>query len=154
MRAGSILIAAYFNFDLRATDLEPKKRRNSELQMTHTRYSRPNIVLLIAGGLVCLFIVFLTSMTAGFATEPIHDFKSVAAVCLLCLCMSAVPFYLVMFRWSGVGSIGMWCITLSYFLLALVAGILPHLMGLLVLLAIEALICESIKAGSRNTRQT
>jgi hypothetical protein len=119
--------------------------------MTHTRYSRPNIVLLVAGALVCVFIAFLTIGTAGFATDPVHDFRSLAAVCLLYLAISAVPLYLVMFRWSSVGSIGMWCITLSYLLLALVAGILPHLMGLLVLLAIEALICEAIKSNSQST---
>jgi hypothetical protein len=122
--------------------------------MTHTHYSRPNIVLLVAGALVCIFIVFLAIMTAGFATDPVHDFRSLAAVCLLYLALSAVPIYLVMFRWSGVGSIGMWSITLSYFLLALLAGILPHLTGLLVLLAIEALICESIKSASRNEPQS
>jgi len=116
--------------------------------MTHTRYSRGNIVLLKAGALVCLLIVFLTSMPAGFATDPVHDFQNLAAVWLLYVAMSAVPIYLAMFRWSGAGSIGMWCITLSYFLLALVAGILPRLTGLLVLLAIEALICESVKSGS------
>jgi hypothetical protein len=63
----------------------------------------------------------------------IHDFKSLATVCLLHLAFSA----------SGAGSIGVWRVTLSYFLLALVAGILPLLMGSFVLLAIEALICES-----------
>jgi hypothetical protein len=121
--------------------------------MTHTRYSRPNIALIVAVALVCLFIVFLTSMTAGFATDPIHDFKSLAAVCLLYVVNSAVPIYFVMFRWSGAGSMGMWCITLLYFLLALVAGVLSHLAGLLVLLAIEALICESVKLGSRTAPQ-
>jgi hypothetical protein len=121
--------------------------------MTHTRYSRSNIVLLVAGTLVCIFIAFLAVMTAGFATDPVHDFRSFAAVCLLYLALLAVPVHLVMFRWSGVGSIGMWGITSSYFLLALLAGILPHLVGLLVLLAIEALICESIKSASRHEPQ-
>jgi hypothetical protein len=121
--------------------------------MTNTRYSRSNIVLLVAGTLVCIFIAFLASMTAGFATDPVHDFRSFAAVCLLYLALLAVPIYLLMFRWSSVGSIGMWSITASYFVLGLLAGILPHLMGLLVLLVIEALICESIKSTSRRESQ-
>ena len=122
--------------------------------MTHTRFSRRNIVLLVAGALVCVFIAFLAVMTIGFATDPVHDFESLAEVCLLYLALLAVPIYLVMFRWSSVGSIGMWGVALPFFLLALFAGFLPHLIGLLILLVIEALICKSIKSASHTEPQT
>ena len=118
--------------------------------MTLTRYSRSNIALLVAGAIDCLFISFLTVMTAGFATDPIHDFRSFATVCFLYVALSSIPIYLLMFRWSSIGSIAMWCATLCCFLVGLLGGILSHLLGVLLLMVIEALICQAINSGSWN----
>jgi hypothetical protein len=119
--------------------------------MTYTRYSKSNIALLLAGFCVCIFIAFLACMTAGFAADPVHDFKTLATVLLLYLAVLTVPIYGMMFRWSSLGSIAMWVVTLCYFALSIIAGVLPHLLGILLLLVIEALLFEAIKSGSRGS---
>lgn len=75
--------------------------------MTYTRYSKSNIILLLAGFCVCILVAFLASMTAGFAADPVHDFKTLATVLLLYLAVLTVPIYGMMFRWSSLGSIAM-----------------------------------------------
>src|SRR5271154_5126444 len=106
--------------------------------MTRTRYSSVNVLLLVAGTLVCFFNIFLLIMTAGFGADAVHDFRSFAVACLLCVGLLSGPAYLLMFRWSGFGSIVMWCVALCCSLVALVSGILLHFLGLVILLLIEA----------------
>ncbi len=118
--------------------------------MTHTLYSGSNIALLIAGAIDALFIAFLAAMTAGFAADPPHDVRSFATVCFLWVALSSVPIFIAKFRWSGIGSKGMWCSVSCCFLLGLFGGILPHLLGVLLLLLIEGLICQAIHSGSRS----
>jgi hypothetical protein len=116
--------------------------------MTITRYSSINVVLLIAGALVCLFTVFLLIMTAGFGADPIHDYRSFAIVSLLCVGLLSVPAYLVTLRWPRIGSIAMWGIASCCLLIATAGGVIFHFLGLMVLLLVEALICSAVKSGS------
>jgi hypothetical protein len=114
----------------------------------HLTHTRTNIVLLAAGALVCMFNTFLLIMTAGFGADPVHDFRSLAIQWLLCVGLLSCPCFLLMLRWSRVGSIAMWCVALCYSLVALVGGAFFHLLGLVILLLIEALICGAIDSGS------
>jgi hypothetical protein len=116
--------------------------------MTITRYSMKNIILLVAAGLVSLFNTFLVSMTAGFATDPVHDFRSGAQVCFLYLAILALPIYLLMFRWCSVGAIAMWSVTIVCFLVSLFSGLLLRLGGGVILLLLDALICWAIYTDS------
>ena len=102
--------------------------------MTHTRYTSTNILLLVAGGIACAVVVFLCVMTAGFGADPAHDFRSGAIICFLCLALLSAPAYLTMFRWCGVGEITMWSVTGMSFAVLLVAGVLLHFLGFVVLL--------------------
>jgi len=117
--------------------------------MTHTSYSGSNIALLFAGVIDAVFIAFLAAMTAGFAADPVHDVKSFATVCFLWVALSSAPIFLTMFRWSGIGSKAMWYSTGCCFLLGLFGGVLPHLLGVLLLMLIEGLICQAIDSASR-----
>jgi hypothetical protein len=106
--------------------------------------------LLVAGGVDCLFLFFLTVMTASFAADPVHDFRSLATMCFLYVALSSVVIFLLMFRWSGIGSAAMWSATACCLLVGLFGGVLPHLLGVLLLMLIEALICQAISSGSRD----
>jgi hypothetical protein len=116
--------------ELRATCLRPPrcilktaKRgrfRCFTMQMTHTRYSATKIILLVAGALIALFNTFLVVMTAGFGADPVHDFRSFAAACLLDLALLSAPLYLIALRWSGVSCVGTWGVTCA--LITLVSG--------------------------------
>jgi hypothetical protein len=117
--------------------------------MTHTRYSPANIILLVAGGLIALFNLFLTVMTAGFGADPVHDYKTFAASCVLVIALVSAPLYLIAFRWSGISSVGTWSVTLCCALITLVSGELEHFSGLLILLAIQSLILGAIHSGSK-----
>jgi hypothetical protein len=118
--------------------------------MTHTRYSPANIILLVAGGLIAIFNLFLTVMTAGFGADPVHDFKTFAASCVLVIALAAAPFYLIAFRWSGISTVGTWSVTLCCALITLVSGELTHFSGLLILLTIQSLIMGAINSSSKN----
>jgi hypothetical protein len=118
------------------------------MQLTHTRYSLPNTILLLAGGLISLFNTFALVMTAGFGADPVHDFRSLAVESLIVVGLLNCLFFLIMLRWCRIGSIGMWCIVICSSLLALAAGVLFKLFVFLVLLMIEALICSAVDAGS------
>jgi hypothetical protein len=117
------------------------------LNVTHTRYKTTNTLLLIAGGLVCLFTTFLAVMTAGFGADPAHDFKSYMVVGLLFVSLASVPSYLLMFRWCGIGEAAMWVITAIAFFLMLLGGM--NFFGLVLSLIIESLIFSGIASGSR-----
>jgi hypothetical protein len=54
-----------------------------------------------------------------------------------------------MFRWSRIGSLAMWCVAISCSLISLVGGVILHFLGLVILLMVEALICEAINSGSK-----
>jgi DMSO/TMAO reductase YedYZ heme-binding membrane subunit len=120
------------------------------LQNTITRYSSVNIILLVAGALVCLFTNFLLIMTAGFGADPVHDYRSFAIVCLLCVGLLSAPSYLLTLRWSRIGSIAMWSVALSCSFIALAGGVILHFLGLVVLLLVEGLICGAINSGSQD----
>lgn len=122
--------------------------------MTITRYSSINVVLLIAGALVCVFTVFLLIMTAGFGADPVHDYRSFVIVSLLCVGLLSAPAYLLMLRWSNIGSIAMWSVASCCLLIAIVGGIVFHFLGMVVLLLVEALICSAINSGSEKTKST
>jgi len=115
--------------------------------MTHTHYSSTNVLLLVAGALVCLFTTFLLVMTAGFGADPVHDLKSLAVTSLLCVGLLCVPSFLLMLRWSRIGSVAMWSVALCCLLFALVGGLI-HYSGLVILLLIEATICAAIDTES------
>ncbi|MGF7180203.1 uncharacterized membrane protein YhaH (DUF805 family) [Tunturiibacter psychrotolerans] len=117
--------------------------------MTTTRYSLGNVVLLIVGTLVCLFITFLLIMTGGFGADPVHDFQSLAVTSLLVVGLLSCPTYLLMFRWRKVGATGMWCVAISCAVIALIGGLVMQLLGLVALLMVEASICEAINSGSK-----
>jgi hypothetical protein len=91
-------------------------------------------------------------MTAGFGADPAHDFRSGAIICFLCLALLSAPAYLTMFRWCGVGEITMWSVTGMSFAVLLVAGVLLHFLGFVVLLAVESLIFNAIASGSRKSK--
>jgi hypothetical protein len=116
--------------------------------MTITSYSKKNIILLVAAGLVSIFGTFLVALTAGFATNPVHDFRSGAQVCFLYVAILALPIYLLMFRWCSVGAIAMWSVTVVCFLLSLFSGLLLRLGGGVILLLLDALICWAIYTES------
>lgn len=116
--------------------------------MTITRYTSTNIILLIAGALVCLFTVFLLIMTAGFGADPVHDFRSLAIVSFLCIGLLSIPAYLITMRWPKIGADAMWCVVVSCAVILAVGGVILHFLGLTVLLLVEALICSAIKSGS------
>jgi hypothetical protein len=120
--------------------------------MTITRYSSTNIVLLIAGALVCLFTIFLLIMTAGFGADPVHDYRSFAIVSLLCVGLLCAPAYLLTLRWPKIGSLTMWGVALSCLLIAMAGGIIFHFLGLSVLLLVEALICSAVNSESEKTK--
>ena len=119
--------------------------------MTITRYTSTNVILLIAGALVCLFTVFLLIMTAGFGADPVHDFRSFAIVSLLCVGLLCVPAYLITLRWPKAGAVAMWIVASCCALIATVGGVIFHFLGLTVLLLVEALICSAINSGSERT---
>jgi hypothetical protein len=87
-------------------------------------------------------------MTAGFATDPVHDFRSGAQVCFLYVAILALPIYLLMFRWCSVGAIAMWSVAIVCFLVALFSGLLLRLGGGVILLLLDALICWAIYTDS------
>jgi hypothetical protein len=114
-----------------------------------TRYSTANIVLMIAEALLCVFTSFLLIMTAGFGADPVHDFRSFAIVCMLCVGLLSCPSFLLAIRWSRLGSTAMWCVAICTLLIAVLGGVIQHFLGLVILLFIQALICGAINAGSR-----
>jgi hypothetical protein len=87
-----------------------------------TRYVGSNIALLLVGAIVCLGTGFMAVMTAGFGADPVHDFKSAAILCDIFAALLSIPFYLVTFRWCGVGSVGAWCTALVSLISCLVVG--------------------------------
>ena len=117
--------------------------------MTTTRYSLGNVVLLVAGTVICLFTTFLLIMTGGFGADPVHDFESLAVRSLLVVGLLSCPFYLLMFRWSRVGATGTWSVAISCAVIALIGGVIMQLLGLVTLLMVEASICEAINSGSK-----
>ena len=116
--------------------------------MKRTRYSPSNIALLASGVLMSVFNVFIIVMTAGFGADTIHDFKSFAVTAILCISLLLAPISLVMFRWCGLGAISMWCLLGGCCLITLIAGLLNHLLGFLILLLAQALIFELINSKS------
>lgn len=60
----------------------------------------------------------------------------------------SAPSFLLMLRWSRIGSIAMWCVALCSLLVAILGGIVFHVLGLVALLFVEALICASIDSTS------
>jgi hypothetical protein len=122
------------------------------MQVTHTRYSSTNIILLIAGAVVCLFNTFLLIMTAGFGADPVRDYKSFAIVSLLCVGLLCVPSFLITLRWPRIGTLTMWGVASCCSLIAVVGGVIFHFLGLVVLLLVEALICSAVNSGSEKAK--
>jgi hypothetical protein len=117
--------------------------------MTHTRYSTTNILLLSAGALVSLFSTFLVSLTAGFASDSVRDFKSLAQASFLWFAILTLPTYLVTLRWIQIGSAAMWIIAVTCLLIALSSSIFLRLGGEVLLLFVNAFIFRAVYAGSR-----
>jgi hypothetical protein len=124
------------------------------MQLTRTRYSVTNVILLLAGSILCLLNTFLFVMSAGFGADPIHDLKTAAAQGLIMAGLLGGPAFLLMFRWCGIGSKAVWCVAASCTLIALIGGVLWHMLGLLILLLIEALISGAINAGSETVPES
>ena len=117
--------------------------------MTHTRYSPANIFLLVAGALVALFCTFLASLTAGFAAEFVPRFSGYMTVCFFYTALVCGLAYLVMLRWCSVGSTALWIIVILCFAFGLLSGNFLHYGGIIILLLLEALICQAICSGSK-----
>ena len=118
--------------------------------MIHTRYTPTNIVLLVLGVGLEGWILFMTIMTAGFGTDPIHDLRSGAIVVCLLLSLSSAGAFLAMFRWCNVGSTAMWAIAAACF----IAGLFGSVM-FAVFLFPQALICQGIsEISERGTSAT
>jgi len=112
----------------------------------YTRYTPATVGLLVLGGAVCGFNVFLAIMTAGFGADPVHDFKSGAIVACILLALTSLPIYLAMFRWAGIGCVAMWSATVGCFLLSLFVGA-PG-MAFSMFLFVQSLVCQGIKSAS------
>jgi hypothetical protein len=119
--------------------------------LTHTRYVGSTIALLFVGTLVCAFILFMGVMTAGFGADPVHDFRSGAILCDLLAALLSVPAFLAMFRWCGVGSIGVYCIAAFSTLIFLVTGMAGPTGLFTILLFLQSLICWGITSTSEKT---
>jgi hypothetical protein len=116
--------------------------------LIQTRYVGSNIALLVVGAIVCLFIVFMAVMTAAFAADPVHDFKSGAIFCDILAALASVPFFLVMFKWCGVGHIGVWCTAVFSLLVCLVTGMAGPTLLFTLLLVFQGLLCTGINSAS------
>ena len=77
--------------------------------LVHTRYVSSNVALLFVGAVLCAVIALEAIMTAGFGADPVHDFKSAAILFDILAAILSIPFFLTMFRWCGIGSVGIWC---------------------------------------------
>jgi hypothetical protein len=110
------------------------------MMLIRTRYIGSNIGLLIAGALVCLATGFMAVMTAGFGTDPVHDFRSAAVVCDLLVVILSIPFYLAMFRWCGIGMFGVWCAAFVSLGTCLVSGMAGFTVFFTLLLGVQGLI--------------
>ena len=109
-----------------------------------TRYVGSNIALLLVGAVVCLGTGFMAVMTAGFGADPVHDFNAPRSSAALLL----IPFYLITFRWCGVGSVGVWCTALVSLVSCLVVGMAAPTVLFTLLLALQGLICTGINSAS------
>jgi hypothetical protein len=118
------------------------------MPLVRTRYNGTNIALLFASGVLCAFILFMTVMTAGFGADPVHDFKTGVIACTLYVSLLSVPSYLLMFGWSGIGSIAMWSVTALSFVLSLLAGFSSPCLAFVVFLAIQSALLQAIHARS------
>ncbi len=116
--------------------------------LTHTRYVGSNIALLFVGTVVCAFILFMVVMTAGFGADPVHDFRSGAILCDLLAALLSVPIFLAMFRWCGVGSVGIYRIAVFSALIFLVTGMAGPTGLFSILLFLQCLICWGITSTS------
>jgi hypothetical protein len=116
--------------------------------LIQTRYVGSNIALLIIGAVVCLATGFMAVMTAGFGADPVHDFKSGAILCDILAALLSVPFYLVMFRWCGVGSVGVWCTAMFSLLVCLVTGMAGPTVLFTLLLVLQGFICTGVNSAS------
>src|SRR5271155_357598 len=116
--------------------------------LIRTRYVGSNIALLIIGAVVCLATGFMAVMTAGFGADPVHDFKSGAILCEILAALLSGPFYLVMFRWCGVGSVGVWCTAMFSLSVCLVTGMAAPTVLFTLLLVLQGFICTGINSAS------
>jgi hypothetical protein len=87
-------------------------------------------------------------MTAGFGADPVHDLKSAAVVCALLAALLSTPFYLAMFRWCGLGMIGVCCAALVSLSSCLATGMTGPTVLITLLLGLQALICYGIYSAS------
>jgi hypothetical protein len=117
--------------------------------LIQTRYIGANIVLLIAGAIICLIIGFMAVMTAGFGADPAHDFRSTAIVFDLLTSLLSIPFYLAMFRWCGVGMVGVWGSAIASLASCLVTGMAGPTVLFTLLLGIQGAVCYAIYSRSR-----
>jgi hypothetical protein len=116
--------------------------------LIRTRYTATNAALLVVGTAVCLATGFMAQMTAGFGADPVHDFKSAAIVCDILAALMSVPFYLTMFRWCGVGLVGVWCMAMVSLATCLVTGMEGPTVFFTILLVLQGLICSGINSVS------
>ena len=121
------------------------------MKLTHTRYVGVNIVLLIVGALVCLATGFMAVMTAGFGADSVHDFESAVVVCDLVAALISIPLYLIMFRWCGIGTTGMWCAATVSLVSCLVTGMAGPTVFFTLLLGLQGLICRGVYSSSAAT---
>ena len=115
--------------------------------MTHTRFSPRNIGLLFACALVCVLNAFLVSLTSGFGTDPVRDFRTFAAAIVLYISLLSVPFCLALFRWSGVAAKAMWIVTLCCSVLILIAA--QDLLFFVFPLLLQSVLAGLVDSGSR-----
>jgi hypothetical protein len=116
--------------------------------LTHSRYISSNIILLLAGALVCLLATFFAVMTGGFGVDPVHNFRSGAIMCDLLAADLSFLIYLTMFRWCGFGSVAMWCVATVSLVICLVTGMFGPTVAIAILLLLLAYICHHINSSS------
>ena len=115
--------------------------------MTHTAYSRRNIVLLLTGAVLCLLNTTFVALTAGFATDPVHDSHTLSAAILLYVSLLSVPAYLALWRWSGIAARAMWTLSGCSLVLILIGA--SHYLVFLVPLVLLSILAESVHTESR-----
>ncbi len=111
--------------------------------MTHTRYSAGNVLMLVAGVVICLINTFFTVMGSAFGVDIFPGFRGFCTAAFIYIALLMLPAFLIMFRWSRIGTVAMWSVTICCLLLAF-GGRQPAFVPTLIFLLLVSIMCSAI----------
>lgn len=71
--------------------------------------------MLAAGVIICLINTFFTVMGSAFGVDIFPGFRGFCTAAFIYIALLMLPAFLVMFRWSRIGTVATWSVTICCF---------------------------------------